>query len=237
MNLNKPKAILFDLDDTFYSYTKSHNFALKKVSLKLKNEFGISEAIFKKHYQIENKKIKKILKNTSSSHNKFLYFKNILERLNFTPYVKMAIELNNLYWEIFYNEMYAFPSVNEFLNDIKKMDISIGVITNYDTTYQFKKILCLGLENEIDYLVSSEEVGIDKPNEKPFLKMMKLLSLKKSESWMIGDSVNHDLEPAKKIMNSVTFLFSNQENSKRNSYVDFVFSDYAFLRNKLSQFN
>ena len=34
--LKKPKAIIFDLDDTIYSYRKAHELALNKVQLKLK---------------------------------------------------------------------------------------------------------------------------------------------------------------------------------------------------------
>ena len=132
-----------------------------------------------------------------------------MERLKFTPYIRIAIELNNLYWEVFYNEMTPFPYLKEFLIDVKHCDIIIGVVTNYDASYQFKKILNLGIEDEIDYLISSEEVGINKPNKEPFLKIMELLNLKKEESWMVGDSLKHDIEPAKNIMKSTTFLYTS----------------------------
>ena len=234
MILKKPKAIIFDLDDTFYSYKEAHAIALKKVQLKLNNEFGVNEKIFTKYYDLENKNLKKILKNTASSHNKFLYFKKILERLKFTPYIRIAIELNNLYWEVFYNEMTPFPYLKEFLIDVKHCDIIIGVVTNYDASYQFKKILNLGIEDEIDYLISSEEVGINKPNKEPFLKTMELLNLKKEESWMVGDSLKHDIEPAKKIMKSTTFLYTSGKKNIKNHDVDYCFSSYSFMRKVLS---
>ena len=55
MTLKKPKAIIFDLDDTIYSYRKAHELALNKVQLKLKNEFGIDQLVFKKYYEIDRK--------------------------------------------------------------------------------------------------------------------------------------------------------------------------------------
>lgn len=236
MILTKPKAIIFDLDDTFYSYKIAHAVALKKVQLKLKNEFGVNDKLFIKYYDLENQSLKKILKNTASSHNKFLYFKKILERLKFTPYIRIAIELNNLYWEVFYNEMVPFPFLKEFLIDIKQFDIATAVLTNYDASYQFKKILNLGIEDEIDYLISSEEVGINKPNKDPFLKIMELLNLKKNQSWMVGDSLKNDIEPAKRIMNSTTFLYKiNRKKNTKNDNVDFVFSNYSFMRKILSK--
>ena len=75
-DIKETKSYYFDLDDTFYSYKEAHAIALKKVQLKLNNEFGVNEKIFTKYYDLENKNLKKILKNTASSHNKFLYFKN-----------------------------------------------------------------------------------------------------------------------------------------------------------------
>ena len=39
---------------------------------------------------------------------------------------------------------------------------------------------------------------------------------------MIGDSIVNDIEPAKKIMNSITFLIeTNEKNNKNNPCVDY----------------
>lgn len=236
MILKKPKAIIFDLDDTVYNYRETHKFALNAVKSKLKVEYGIPKKIFQQQYNLENLKIKKLLKNTASSHNKFLYFKNILESLKFSPYINTAVELENLYWENFYDFMTPFDGLREFLEDIRLMNISVGIVTNFNSIYQFRKILCLGFEDNIDYLVSSEEVGSNKPNQKPFQKIIKLLDIKKSENWMIGDSIINDIEPAKKIMNSITFLIeTNEKNNKNNPCVDYTFNNYFFMKKILSK--
>ena len=39
MILKKPKAIIFDLDDTVYNYRETHKFALNAVKSKLKVEY------------------------------------------------------------------------------------------------------------------------------------------------------------------------------------------------------
>ena len=90
--------------------------------------------------------------------------------MKFSPYINTAVELENLYWENFYDFMTLLMGL-EFLEDIRLMNISVGIVTNFNSVYQFGKILCLGFEDNIDYLVSSEEVGINKPNQKPFQKL------------------------------------------------------------------
>ena len=72
---------------------------LKKSSIKIKNEFGVNEKIFTKYYDLENK-ISKNLKTQLHLIINFYILKNS-ERLKFTPYIRIAIELNNLYWEVF----------------------------------------------------------------------------------------------------------------------------------------
>ena len=74
-DIKETKVIIFDLDDTFYSYKEAHAIALKKVQLKLNNEFGVNEKIFTKYYDLENKNLKKFLKTQLHPYNKFLYFK------------------------------------------------------------------------------------------------------------------------------------------------------------------
>ena len=137
MILKKPKAIIFDLDDTVYNYRETHKFALNAVQSKLKIEYGIPEKIFQQQYNLENLKIKKLLKNTASSHNKFLYYKNILESLKFSPYINTAVELENLYWENFYD--FWPPSGPEFLEDIRLMNISAGIVTNFNLYTNLEK--------------------------------------------------------------------------------------------------
>ena len=60
--------------------------------------------------------------------------------------------------------------------------------------------------------------------------------IKKSENWMIGDSIINDIEPAKKIMNSITFLIeTNEKNNKNNPCVDYTFNNYFFMKKILSK--
>ena len=65
---------------------------------------------------------------------------------------------------------------------------------------------------------------------------MELLNLKKEESWMVGDSLKHDIEPAKKIMGSTTFQYTRMKKNIKTHDVDYCFSNYSFMRKTLSKF-
>ena len=62
-----------------------------------------------------------------------------------------------------------------------------------------KKILKLDLEEYIDFLVTSEEVGHEKPNKKIFEKALKKINLQNDQVVMIGDSMAKDIEGAKSL--------------------------------------
>ena len=82
------------------------------------------------------------------------------------------------------------------------MSINVGLISNFQAVYQFRKVINLSINDYLDCLVSSEEVGINKPNEVIFKKIMNIMNFKENESWMIGNSVSQDIIPSKKIMHS-----------------------------------
>lgn len=237
MKLFKPKVVIFDIDDTLYSYLDCHNFALNKVIGKLKNEFGLSEIEFKKQYNSANKLVKSQLNETASAHNKFLYFKIILENLEFSPYINIALELDNLYWETFLDHIKPFNNLINFLEQLRIMSINVGLISNFQAVYQFRKVINLSINDYVDCLVSSEEVGINKPNEVIFKKIMNIMNFKENESWMIGNSVSQDIIPSKKIMYSKTFLIETTDRfDNKNKFIDFAFKDYKFMLDKISKY-
>ena len=70
------------------------------------------------------------------------------------------------------------------------------------------------LLNYIDFPLFSFEVGVIKPNLKIFKEMLKITNIKPKECIMIGDKLNDDVIPPRKInMNSI--LYIDYENLKK----------------------
>jgi hypothetical protein len=75
------KGLVFDLDNTIYSYTDCHNFALEKCIHYIMNVTNYSYAQIIYIYNEISNDLKIELQNTASSHNKGIYFKKIIEKL------------------------------------------------------------------------------------------------------------------------------------------------------------
>ena len=214
------KGIIFDLDNTLYSYTDCHNFALEKCINYL---ISITSYNYEKIYNIYNKisiDIKNELQNTASSHNKSIYFKKMLEILKLD--YSLFRYLNDIYWNNFYEKMKPYDYVKEFLEWNKKNNIKIGILTNYETEYQIIKLEKLGLLKYIDHILTSEEVGIEKPSYKMFYKMLDYMELTINDIIMFGDDFEKDIKGALNL--NILSYWVNENN------LDFI--NYQYIYNK-----
>ena len=109
------KGIIFDLDNTLYDYDLCHNKAINEVfDYLIKTiQTSIDKDYIKCVYNDISKKIKCELGFTASSHNKSIYFKQLLETLNI-GFLQFQI-INNLYWETFYENLVCFDGVKDFI--------------------------------------------------------------------------------------------------------------------------
>jgi HAD superfamily hydrolase (TIGR01549 family) len=180
------------------------------------------------YYESISKKMKNDLKSTASSHNKCIYFKKLLETLNKS--IEDIYEINELYWKTFFDTMECYQGVKEFIYWNKKMGIKIGILTDYETEYQIKKLKVLGLFGSIDIVVTSEEVGIEKPSIHMFQTILANMKLNSTDVIMIGDDFNKDIIGANN-SNIYSYWFSSDtnKNSINNNYS--TFSSFTELHN------
>lgn len=73
----------------------------------------------------------------------------------------------------------------------------IGVVTNNTVAEQVEKIAFLGLKESIDVLVTSEEVGVGKPDPEIFRVALERTGAKPRDAVMIGDSWASDIAGAR----------------------------------------
>jgi len=69
-------------------------------------------------------------------------------------------------------------------------------VTDLTAQIQLQKWQKLGLQRYIDFLVSSEEAGVEKPSPYIFELALDKLQLKAHEVIMIGDNANKDIAGA-----------------------------------------
>lgn len=232
------KGIIFDLDNTIYNYEECHNLALHTVIEYIYITYEIKRDIdIHNEYNLISTKLKNELVNTASSHNKNIYFKMLIEKLKLS--LSILNILNRLYWGFFYNQMRCFDGVKEFIIWNKNRGIKIGILTDYETEYQIKKLNKLQILEHIDVVVTSEEVGIEKPSVQMFQTILRKLNLNTDEVIMIGDNYNKDILGATEL-NIFSYWF-NKTNENLFNYNVFncfkkLHNDFQCIYNELINF-
>jgi FMN phosphatase YigB (HAD superfamily) len=212
------QGIILDLDDTLYDYSLCHTVSLNAVIKFLQ----ITDIDFNHKYKIISTHLKYELTNTASSHNKSIYFKHLLEQTNIG--LHLFDNINDIYWTTFYDNMFCFDGVKEFIRWNKQQGIKIGILTDYETEFQIIKLNKLGLLQYVDVIVTSEEVGKEKPSVQMFQTIIRKLSMLPENVIMIGDNFDKDITGANNF-NIFSYWFSNSESissDKFNIFNSFV---------------
>lgn len=204
-------AVFFDLDDTLYPYPPC-NEAGKRAAWRRATDLGyaLDREAFEVRYQEARREVKRELAGTASAHERFLYFKRLIDIHTGTHKSRHALELGEAYWDAYIEEMELFDGVVETFDALADAGVSVAVVSNLTTRIQLKKIEHLGIEGGIDLVVTSEEAGSEKPSSIMFTLPLSQLDCRPSEVAMVGDSVSSDIEGANAV-GLTTVLFNADE--------------------------
>lgn len=207
----KPGVILFDMDDTFYTTKGPHHCAID-VSLKRFSSLTQTPASRCSELYLQARdSVKLFLGNTASSHSRLLYFQRMLENCEYKSAnldkLEISLELEELYWTSYLQEMPRDPCLEELMITIKTLGIRIGIVTDLTAQIQMRKLMRLGISSHIDIVVTSEESGLDKPNFNCFALANEKINPtnRKLDYWMVGDHLQKDLLGAKIELEARTF--------------------------------
>lgn len=230
-----PDAIFLDIDNTIYDYELAHSFALAAVKTKALKTFSISEKEFDNAFSEAKIQVKSNLKNTAASHNRLLYMQRMLEIIGLKSQILLSLDFEQTYWRNFFVNATLFENVLEFLDEIRLLNIPLIAITDLTAQIQFRKIIYFGLDNYFDYVVTSEEAGIEKPNESIFQLAIQKINIDKPKIWMIGDNLEKDIIGAKLSVNAITLQkkHTGVEIEKDAKHTDLIFDSFSDIRNLL----
>lgn len=206
------KIVIFDLDGTLYNYEKCHYKALRTVYDYTYKKFGIEEEKFYRLYEEAKNDTKLNLKGTASCHNRIIYFKNFLQKIN-KDIFKYSEKLYNIYWHEFFNNMELYPNVIDTFIYLKKNDIKIAISSNLTTLIQIRKIRKLKINKYINYLLTSEELGVEKPNKNMFINILNYFNVANNEVIFVGNDYKNDIIGANNI--GIKSILIN-ENAKKD---------------------
>ena len=191
------EAVFFDLDNTLYPYSPC-NEAGKRAALAAFREHGyeLDRSTFDELYATARREAKRETRGTAASHERFLYFKRALRIHADVHDAATALAIGEAYWDGYMAEMELCEEVGATLGTLRGRGIAVAVVTNLTTHVQLEKLVRLGIDEHVDRLVTSEEVGREKPSAIPFTTALSAFDLRPSEALMVGDNVETDIAGA-----------------------------------------
>jgi HAD superfamily hydrolase (TIGR01549 family) len=225
-----PAVVLCDLDNTLYDYDPAHYAGMVAVRAKLNQTMSVKEGEFTGAFETARQEVKAMLGNTAAAHSRLLYFKRMIEALGLKTQPLLSLDLEQTYWRSFLGSAKLVPGVKEFFEELHCLNIPRVLVTDLTTQIQLKKLIYFELENSFDLVVTSEEVGIEKPNALIFNYAVAKIAPIKGPVWMIGDNIEKDMMGAKQALTATTFLRGGMlTRFNRPAAVDRVFNDFYEL--------
>ena len=224
------KNIIFDIDNTLYNYNTCHSKAIYKVFCFISNIKKCDVSLIEKSYKDIDEAHKTLTINTASSHNKYIKIKQLLKEYDMNYFE----ETHTLYWDTFYENIKPFENVRNFIKWNNSIGVKIGVLTDYETEYQIEKLKRLDILQYIDCIVTSEEIGCEKPSVHAFNYILMKMEANRYETISIGDNFKKDTIGSKNA-NIYSYYFCNKPFKINNFFTEF--NSFFVLFEKFIEFH
>lgn len=179
------KAVFFDIDDTLLD---TSNFAksARKAAINMMVENGLN-LTNEKAYELLNE----IIAEKGSNYDKHF---NILTKRVFGEEKPALIALGMItYHNVKFALLRTFPKTDNILIYLKSKGYRLGVISNGITIKQWEKLIRLNLHGFFDEIITSEEVGFEKPKKEIFEEALDKMNCKAENSIMVGNKFPVDV--------------------------------------------
>lgn len=192
----KIKTVIFDIDNTLYSYDENHIYGMKAMEDYCKSAFGITRNEMDQYYKRAGQLvIKRIGSDTAAIHSRLLRTQCMLELMG-QPLFPHARNMYHAYWDTLIRRSQPTKGAVEFIKELKRRNIRIGIGTDMTAYIQYKKLEALGVAPYVDFIVTSEEAGVEKPHPHFFALCVDKAKASAGECAFIGDSLKKDVEGA-----------------------------------------
>ena len=189
------KGVIFDIDGTLYDYQANDVRAMKDLCAFVERTVGVDEKTFRATYTKARSIVRGRLKDTAASHSRVLLMQTALELLGKNPF-DYLLNMYDVYWNYFIDNMRPYDGAIDFLRGLKAAGVKISVCTDMTAHVQYRKLAALKLDRYVDFMVTSEETGYEKPAPIMFEFALKKMHVAASEAAYFGDSLDRDIRGA-----------------------------------------
>ncbi|MGB0879153.1 MAG: YjjG family noncanonical pyrimidine nucleotidase [Polaribacter sp.] len=212
------KHVFFDLDHTLWDFEKNSNLTFQKVFEDYK--IDLKTAHFLSAYKPINQRYWKLYREEKVSKETLRYgrLKDAFDTLNYSISDTLIDTIATKYIDFLPEFKSLFEGTIELLEYLKNK-YELHIITNGFEEVQNKKMLNSNIYQYFKQIITSESVGVKKPNPRVFEYALEIAKAKKEESIMIGDDLEADIQGALNTgLTAIHCNFDNQ-NIKNNSII------------------
>lgn len=175
-------AVIFDMDDTLYNEMTFVQSGFRSVAQNLSTQFGLdSTTVYHEmldHLKNDGRgKIFNVVLENHGLHDPHLIEEMINTYRTHTP------------------EISLFPDSVDALQNLRTKKLKIGIITDGLHTVQKKKVKALRLQDFVDFIIYTDELGdnCEKPHPTAFLQAIKMLQIEPNQILYIGNDPDKDI--------------------------------------------
>lgn len=189
--LDDVRGVLLDLDGTLYSYQPCHERGVQAAFEEC--SFGLDFDEYSASYRHARNDVTVRLSGQGACRSRLLAFQMMAEQQLWPAPYAVARKLDKCYWSAFIHEMSLDAEALHFLQRCRERNIVVCLVTDMTAHVQIDKLKRLRVESFIDQLVTSEEVGAEKPSPRMFEAGLRKLGLNADQVIMIGDDFRKDI--------------------------------------------
>ncbi len=196
--MNNIKAVIFDLDNTILDRTSTFSNFTNSLLKTYFDHLDSTKELFDRIIYLDQDGYK----------DKSELFSELIEELPWKAKPQIT-ELLDFYSMEYVKSAVLRKQAREVVIHSRKK-YKTGLITNGKTSIQYGKIDQLGIRNDFDLIIVSEEVGIKKPDPRIFEMAINKLELRPEECIYIGDHPINDIDGAARIGMETVWIKVNQ---------------------------
>lgn len=195
-------AVLFDLDETLFDHQYARLAALQAIR-------AIEPALARYPLAQLDRTFERLLAEIhfslvltgkiSQAESRRRRMQQLLEEFRIDLPRKRVGELIATRWAAYRLHRRAVPGARALLRHLKDSGITVGVVTNNLLSEQEEKLRVTGLEDLVDELVCSEEVGVTKPDPRIFRVALERTRSTPRTAVMVGDMWDYDILGATRV--------------------------------------
>jgi len=215
------KAIVFDLDNTLVDFMKMKRRAIEEAIP------AMIDAGLKVTSEEANRIIDEIYKERGIEYQQV--FDVLLQRiLNKVDYKILSAGII-AYRRAREASLIPYPHVYSTLNNLLKLGIKMGVLSDAPTKEAWLRIAFLNFQHIFDAVVTFDDTGERKPSPAPFLKILEKLEVIPQEALMVGDWAERDIQGAKKVGMKTAFAKYGDTFETEHHAADYELADISVL--------